>query len=155
MQLATHWLEKLNMQPHPEGGFYVETFRANILVETENGKRSALTSIFYLLEKDNFSGFHRIKSPELWYFHAGSTLLVHEICANGQLVTHELNEQNPFVAIQPTHWFAAEVANQNGYVLVSCAVAPGFDFTDFEMADVDILSNTHPKHEKLVRRLSR
>ena len=152
---ATYWIEKLDLKPHPEGGFYAEMFRSAMRVQAEWGERSALTSIFYLLEGADYSGFHKIKSPELWYFHAGAELHIHEIDVEGSLVTHALNSENPFVAIKPESWFASEVAGQNGYVLASCAVGPGFDFTDFEMAKANALVNLSPKNTDLIHRLSR
>lgn len=152
---ASFWIKKLNLLPHPEGGFYAETFRADLEVDSGWGKRSALTSIFYLLEAEDFSGFHRIKSPELWYWHAGETLLIHEIDESGTLKTHKLSAENPFAAIAPKSWFASEVENKKGYVLVSCAVAPGFDFTDFEMAKKDALVQEIPQHSVLLSRLCR
>ena len=152
---ASYWIKKLNLLPHPEGGFYVETFRADVEVDGGWGKRSALTSIFYLLEGEDFSGFHRIKSPELWYWHAGETLHVHEIDEAGSLTTHMLNSENPFAAIKQKSWFASEVENKNGYVLVSCAVAPGFDFSDFEMAHKENLIEHYPAHKNLIARLAR
>jgi len=152
---ASYWIQKLNLLPHPEGGFYAETFRADLEVDAGFGKRSALTSIFYLLKAEDFSGFHRIKSPELWYWHAGETLLIHEIDETGTLHTHHLSEENPFAAIAPKSWFASELKNKSAYVLVSCAVAPGFDFADFEMAKAAALIHQFPKHFKILSRLCR
>ena len=152
---ADYWIKKLNLLPHPEGGFYAETFRANLNVNGGWGNRSALTSIFYLLEKADFSAFHKIKSPELWYFHAGNELYVHEISSTGEYYKHVLNLDNPFVAIAPESWFASEVANQTGYILVSCAVAPGFDFADFEIAKRESLIAQFPNHQQIISRLTR
>ena len=152
---ASFWIKKLNLLPHPEGGFYAETFRADVEVDGGWGKRSAMTSIFYLLEGKDFSGFHRIKSPELWYWHAGEALLIHEIEEAGDLKTHRLSVENPFAAISPKNWFASEVENKKGYVLVSCAVAPGFDFTDFELAKFEQLCTSFPMHLNLLKRLCR
>ncbi len=155
MKDSAYWIDKLNLKPHPEGGFYAETFRSEMNVDAAWGQRSALTSIFYLLEGDDYSGFHKIKSPELWYFHAGYELRIHEIDLNGELKTHILNADQPFAAIQPESWFASEVANQDGYVLVSCAVGPGFDFADFEMARAEELTALSPNNLDLIHRLSR
>ncbi len=152
---AFFWVDKLQMLPHPEGGFYKETFRSDLQVDGGWGVRSALTSIFYLLEGDDFSGFHRIKSSELWYHHAGGILLVHEINPEGILKTHQLSAENPFAAIQPNSWFASEVADKNNFVLVSCAVAPGFDFADFELAKRSEIVQEFPAHAELLARLCR
>jgi predicted cupin superfamily sugar epimerase len=152
---ASFWVDKLQMLPHPEGGFYKETFRADLHVDGGWGKRSALTSIFYLLEGEDFSGFHRIKSTELWYHHTGGILLVHEINTEGILKTHQLSAENPFAAIQANSWFASEVASKKDFVLVSCAVAPGFDFIDFELAKREELTLKYPAHKTLFERLCR
>ena len=143
------------MQPHPEGGYYKELFRSALKVDVGWGKRNALTSIFYLLEGENYSAFHRIKSDELWYYHAGETLLTHEITTSGNLITHTINDAQPFAAIHAGSWFASEVKDKNGYVLVSCAVAPGFDFADFDLADTNILAQQFHQHKKLIKRLKR
>jgi predicted cupin superfamily sugar epimerase len=155
MHPARHWVEKYNMLPHPEGGFYKELFRAELEVDGGWGKRNALTSIFYLLEGKDYSAFHRIKSDELWYYHAGETLLTHEIKANGELNMHAINAESPFAAISSGSWFASEVQNKHGYVLVSCAVAPGFDFADFELAKTVELAKWYPRHKSLINRLKR
>ncbi len=131
---AKYWIDKFKLLPHPEGGHFSETYRSAFLLDLNWGQRSAITSIFYLLEGSQFSGFHRIKSPELWYYHAGSTLMIYEITVAGILHTHLLNSENPFAAIAPNSWFSSEVEKHDGFVLVSCAVAPRFDFHDFEMA---------------------
>ena len=152
---ATDWVNQLEMQAHPEGGYYKETFRAPLQIDAPWGKKNALTSIFYLLEAGEFSAFHRIKSDELWYYHAGETLLIHEIKPDGDLVTHHLSVANPFVAIAANSWFASEVKDQHGYVLVSCAVAPGFDFADFEMAKRERLIKAFPTYAELITQLTR
>jgi predicted cupin superfamily sugar epimerase len=108
-----------------------------------------------LLEGENYSAFHRIKSDELWYYHAGDTLLTHEIKANGALATHTISAENPFAAISAGSWFASVVKDQKGYVLVSCAVAPGFDFVDFELADSADLAQAYPTQASLIQRLKR
>jgi predicted cupin superfamily sugar epimerase len=155
MANAKYWIQKLEMLPHPEGGFYKETFRSKLHVDAGWGQRNALTSIHYLLEGDDYSGFHKIKSPELWYYHGGGTLHIHELTAAGNYRKHVLNAQNPFAAIEPKSWFASEVANQKGFVLVSCAVAPGFDFADFEMAKKENLLVKFPNQVDVIQRLSR
>jgi predicted cupin superfamily sugar epimerase len=149
------WISKLAMQPHPEGGFYKETFRSGTSVDAGWGERNALTSIFYLLEGDNFSAFHCIKSDELWYHHDGGVLLIHEINSDGRLMTHRLSAENPFAAIAPGNWFASEVEDKTNFVLVSCAVAPGFDFADFELANKADLTASFPINAELISRLSR
>ncbi len=160
MNNAGYWIKHLNLQPHPEGGWYREVFRSDNQVVRANAHdiKQACTSIYYLLENDDFSGFHRIASDELWYFHKGSPLHIHSIDKNGNHLTHELSDApagSLFVAIAAGLWFAAEIPSKTGFTLVSCAVAPGFEFGEFEMADRQELINRYPKYAPLVNRLCR
>ena len=77
IQTASYWIKHLNLQRHPEGGYYKEVFRSQqqVLRPGADNKKQACTSIYYLLEGVDFSGFHRIASDELWYFHKGSPML--------------------------------------------------------------------------------
>src|ERR1700756_2735484 len=78
---AAYWINRLKLQPHPEGGYYTEVFRSEQLVKRldKTDIKQACTSIYYLLEGKDFSGFHRIGSDEIWYFHKGVPLLIHVI----------------------------------------------------------------------------
>ena len=150
---AIDWINHLNMSRHPEGGYYKEIFRSEKLIDSD---KSAMTSIYYLLENEDKSAFHRLTSPEVWYYHAGYPLMLHVIYPDGRLVTHLMTadfsgEQQ--VAIEPGCWFAAELPSHFGYALVSCAVAPGFTFDDFELGTFDRLSKLYPDHEDLLKRL--
>lgn len=82
---AIDWINYLNMSRHPEGGYYKEIFRSEKLVDND---KSAMTSIYYLLENEDKSAFHRLTSPEVWYYHAGYPLMLHVIHPDGRLVTH-------------------------------------------------------------------
>lgn len=149
---ATDWINHLGLSPHPEGGYYKETFRSGKLVE---GK-SAMTSIYYLLENRNKSAFHRLTSPEVWYFHSGVPLMLYVIDADGELTTHLMAADSAGVqqvAIEPGCWFAAEIPSHVGYALVSCAVAPAFTFDNFELGAYDKLLAQYPQHEEVLRRL--
>ena len=157
---ASHWIKHLNLQPHPEGGWYREVFRSDKQVTrlNEQAAKQACTSIYYLLENDDYSGFHRIVSDELWYFHKGAPLHIHSIGENGEHVVHELSDTltgGLFAVIKAGLWFAAEIPSKTGYTLVSCAVAPGFEFSEFEMADRQELINQYPKHADILDRLCR
>lgn len=150
---AKDWIDHLELLPHPEGGYYKEVFRSGKLVDKD---KSALTSIYYLLENENVSAFHRLTSPEVWYYHAGYPLIVHVIDADGKLTSHLMTadpsgEQQ--LAIEPGCWFAAELPSRFGYALVSCAVAPAFSFDHFELATFDALAALYPQHEELLKRL--
>jgi len=149
-----YWVEKHKMKPPPEGGFYKETFRADLSLNTPWGKRRALTSIYYLLSEKENSSFHKIKSTELWYHHSGESLIIHEITEDGEYFSHLLNSDNPFIAIKPNSWFGSEVKDCFGFVLVSCAVAPGFEFQDFELAKKENLLKEFPEFSEIIMRLA-
>lgn len=157
---ASHWIKHLNLQPHPEGGWYREVFRSDKQVSrlNETASKNACTSIYYLLENDDYSGFHRIASDELWYFHKGAPLHIHAIDENGEHTIHELSDTptgNLFAAIKAGWWFASEIPSKAGYTLVSCAVAPGFEFSEFEMAEKEKLMARYPQYTGLLTRLCR
>lgn len=152
-----HYLvEKLELLPHPEGGFYKETYRSSHT--TLNGNRSLMTSIYFLLTDKNFSRFHRIMSDEGWYFHEGTSLIVHELSEKGYTQTKlGLDIQNgevPFHLVNAEVIFGSSIPQEDGYALVSCTVAPGFDFEDFELFDTQTLLNQYPEHAEIIRKLS-
>ncbi|MGZ3873358.1 MAG: cupin domain-containing protein [Mucilaginibacter sp.] len=159
-QDATYWIKKLRLQPHPEGGYYREVFRSDIGVTTPPAKliRSACTSIYYLLEGTDYSAFHRLASDEMWYFHKGEPLHIHVIDGDGGHSALELSDAlngSLSLVIKAGSWFAAEIPSGSGFTLVSCAVAPGFEFSEFEMAEKDKFSALYPQHARLINKLSR
>jgi predicted cupin superfamily sugar epimerase len=156
MTTAQELVQTLGLLPHPEGGFYKETYRSELTLESKD--RQLLTSIYFLLTSANVSKFHRIKSDELWYFHAGSPLIVHTLGEHGHQQHHlglDLsNGQQPFLWIPKDTIFGSTVLENDGFSLVSCAVAPGFDFRDFELFKRSELLAAYPDHKELVERLS-
>ncbi len=171
-------IQQFDLLPHPEGGFYRETYRAADQVIRGPGSviRSASTAIYYLLSDEAFSAWHRIRSDELWHFYAGDALDVHAIKltssdrldiagrASNDVLTHHLgnalsDERAVFQAgVAAGDWFAAErVPGPHGFTLVGCTVAPGFEFSEFELADaacVDALIKAYPTYRSLIERLS-
>lgn len=134
-------VQTLSMQPHPEGGYYVETFRSATTVETERGTRAASTAILFLLGKNDKSHMHRIKSEEVWHFHAGGPLAIIELKEDTQsysltvLGSNILNGEKLQHVVPANTWFGSYPYDENSaYSLVGCTVAPGFDFADFELA---------------------
>ena len=159
-QNASYWINHLNLQPHPEGGFYKEVFRSQQQVNRAGSAAllQACTSIYYLLEGNDYSGFHRIQSDEVWYFHKGVPLHIHVINTDGNPEVWELSDLpsgNLSLVVPAGLWFAAEIPSKEGYTLVSCAVAPGFEFSEFEMADRKVLQTLYPGHDGLFARLCR
>jgi uncharacterized protein len=174
-----HLIERFGLVPHPEGGHYRETHRdpARVVrimgasVDAGGGgtgsvSRSASTCIYYMLCDGAYSAWHRIRSDEVWHFYAGDPLDVHVLDAEGRLVTHRLGnalarDDAVFQAVVPAGcWFAAECpaladeADAAGFALAGCTVAPGFEFSEFELADADALAAAHPGHAELIRRLA-
>ncbi len=162
---AEHWIERLGLAPHPEGGFYRETWRS---AETYafapgarwGGDRAFATSIHYLLRAGERSCLHRIASDELWFFHAGSPLTVHQLDASGAASSFTLGAAPPrevLSSVVPAGaWFGAllEDAQPEAFALVSCVVAPGFDFADFALASRDELVARFPRARALIERLT-
>jgi uncharacterized protein len=137
-------IDKLQLQPHPEGGFYRETWRSDlclprsILSDDYTGSRSAGTAILFLLPTGHFSRWHRVRSAELWFHQAGDPLeLVIAATLDGASHPIHLGRDYAFQAIvPPNHWQrATPIVGAAGYALVGCVVVPGFDFADFELSD--------------------
>jgi uncharacterized protein len=138
MQDTRTIIDALHLEPHPEGGFYKEMYRSDIVVNDFKGSvnKSAHTSIYYLLSGKDFSSWHRIKSDETWYFHLGCDVLIYFFDENKLLRTLQVGMASKNLqATIPAHtWFAAKPLSENAFCLLSCAVAPGFEFDDFEIA---------------------
>ncbi len=153
---AQELIDQLDLLPHPEGGFYRETYRSEA---TLNGtERQLMTSIYFLLTGQNFSRFHRITSDETWYFHEGNTLLVHTIDGDTHTAHHlglanEAGNQ-PFLIVKGGTIFGSEVKEREGYALVSCAVAPGFDFADFELFTASDLLPRYPQLQEIILKMT-
>lgn len=136
---ATYFIERLGLTAHPEGGFYAETYRGQQQIENIDGnKRNISTAIYFLLSDNQKSHFHRVKSDELWFHHEGETLAITVIIKNRLEVIYlgkDLESGEVLQATIPANcWFASQIKDKIGFALVSCTVAPGFDFADFEMA---------------------
>lgn len=166
MLTAETLVNYFEMLPHPEGGYYKETYRSNELMaqnalpERFVGDRSFSTAIYFLLEKGNFSGFHKIQSDECWHFYAGQTLLIYVLHHNFELEVIKLGDNllngEVFQAVVPAGcWFASEPAPNSEFSFVGCTVAPGFDFADFELAKAEELVKVFPQHEAVIARLCR
>ena len=161
-----YWISKLNLQPHPEGGFFAETYRSTETVARAHlpgryaGDRSFATGIYFLVPGGGFSSLHRIQSDEMWHFYTGSRLTVYAIDLDGNLHTIHLGPNaetgEVFQAVVPAGWwFGSAVDDADGFALVGCTVAPGFDFADFELADRAALIRQFPQHENIIRKLTR
>lgn len=159
---AEDWIKKLDMQPHPEGGHFRETYRSTLKMAYPGftGNRNVSTGIYFLLERGNFSAFHRIKSDEMWHFYAGDGVTIYVIDQSGELNTIKLGlniekGEVPQAVVKAGNWFASEVSDKGEFALVGCTVSPGFEFEDFEMGNRANLLGTYPDHSELIMKLTR
>ncbi|RYF79427.1 MAG: cupin domain-containing protein [Comamonadaceae bacterium] len=144
---SQHVIDCLDLQPHPEGGWFKEVFRApaQVQCDDERGPRSALTSIYFLLEAGRHSRWHRVLSDELWIYLEGAPLALWTIDpalrtapAHVQLGPVDLHGRRPQHVVPAGQWQAAQPLTEDAnhsYSLVACAVAPGFAFADFSLMD--------------------
>ena len=164
MTTAKQFIEHYRLQPHPEGGWYKETYRstetvpASSLTQRFGGERNFSTAIYFLLEQGNFSAFHKIKSDECWHFYAGQTLQVYVLHDDGKMEIIKLGSDimsgELFQYVVPANcWFASRPAPKSDFCFVGCTVSPGFDFEDFEMAKTETLIELFPLHEKIIKEL--
>ncbi len=163
---ARYWIEKLGLELHPEGGYFRQTYRSEVVIAREalpagfTGSRAASTAIYFLLEGANFSAFHRLRSDEVWHFYAGEALMVHVISPAGMYSAIRLGKDpdagEVLQAVVPAGcWFASHVADWKSFAVVGCTVAPGFDFEDFEMGKRAELVARYPQHREWIERLTR
>lgn len=166
MHDAQYWIDALKLEPHPEGGYFRETYRSSLAIPQSAlphsfaAERSVSTAIYFLLQGEDFSAFHRIASDEMWHFYAGDPLSVHAIDSDGQSIEIKLGPDpergEVLQAVVPAGcWFGSCLAQPGAFALVGCTVAPGFDFADFEMAERLSLLREFPQHADLIRRLTR
>ncbi|MCL6220003.1 cupin domain-containing protein [Zunongwangia pacifica] len=166
MNTAEKIIDRLNLQPHPEGGYFKEVYRSSDIIEADalpevfKTERHYSTSIYFLLTSENFSAFHKINQEEVWHFYDGSPLLLYSISPSGELSEIKIgrnleNGEVPQYVVPRNYWFAAKVIEQNQFSFVGCTVAPGFDFNDFTLADRASLIKEFPKHEEIITHFTR
>ena len=165
MPTAHELITQLELVRHPEGGWFRETYRSGVSVPARalpqrfDGSRALSTAIYFLLEEQDISALHRIKSDEIWHFYAGSPLLLHVVFPDGRYRAQRLGPDyaagDLYQAVVPAGcWFGAELA-EGRFALLGCTVSPGFDFADFEMADRQTISDRYPQHAELIGRLTK
>ena len=166
MSIVNTLIQRYGLDPHPEGGWYKQTYKSNeqiaarALPQRFNESRVFSTAIYFLLEKGNFSAFHRIKSDECWHFYAGDPLLIYIIEPSGELKVISLGSNHEkgqsFQYVVPANcWFASCPAPESEYCFVGCTVSPGFEFDDFELANRNELSAMYPQHKEIIKELCR
>lgn len=165
MRTAGQWIETLGLEPHPEGGFFRETYRSSRLL---GGRTPVATAIYFLLRTQDISAFHRIGSDEVWHLYAATPftrLRIWRLTPSGELKSFCLGSEpdrgevlQDFVPAGD--WFAGHLEVLEGgdpatsYVLVGCTVNPGFRYEEFELAEGETLAAAFPRHAELARRLS-
>lgn len=154
------------LQSHPEGGYYVQTYRSQDEVKPsnveryQNETRSAGTSILFLLNKNDFSAWHVLRSDEIWHYHKGSAIKLHVIDETGQLSTKILGDPllvkdaEHQVCMKAGNYFAAENIDKSTYSLAGCTVTPGFEYKDFHLCSRSELLQKFPQHLNMIERLT-
>ena len=159
-------IEKFNLEPHPEGGYFKETYRSlgtiskDALPENYNTERNYSTCIYFLLTSDTFSAFHKIKQDEIWHFYSGSPLKLFMISDQGdyseQIIGTDFESgQLPQFVVPGGYWFAAKTLAPHGYSFMGCTVSPGFDFEDFILPSQSEFLKMFPQYEVVIRELTR
>lgn len=160
------WIRELDLQPHPEGGWYREVYRSSDTIDHEalppsfDGERAFSTAIYYLLGPGDFSALHRIRQDELWHFYDGSQLQLQLIHPSGQAELLKLGHngskgEKPLAVAPAGSWFGARVDSPDGFALAGCTVAPGFEFADFEMPSREHLQTLFPQHKAVIHQYTR
>ncbi len=158
-----HWIHALGLMPHPEGGFFRETYRSTealsqaALPARYQGERSVSTAIYYLLRPGDRSRLHRLRADELWHLYDGGPLTLHVLHPDGhyepRVLGRDLGKAEGLQQLVPHGaWFGAEATE--GFALVGCTVAPGFAYEDFELGARVALLAQFPQHHDLVLRLT-
>jgi predicted cupin superfamily sugar epimerase len=147
-------INNLNLEKHIEGGWFKEVYENDL----EYDNKSILTSIYFLLDENNFSAYHQLTSDELWYYHDGATLHISMIDPHGHIHDVALGKnieqgERLFYAV-PKGWIFGSYVNE-GFALVSCAVSPGFTYEDFKLFDQNELLKKYPEHKEWIKKLTR
>jgi uncharacterized protein len=180
-----NWVELLKLEKHIEGGYFGRSYTSSDKViplnnrynkqslitkgesieehiNKEKTERFAGSSIYFLLEREDFSAWHQLNSDEIWhYYDGGSPVDIYIIGQRGHLTIKTLG--NPLlseyasfqVVINAGDWFAAEIRNKSSFALMGCTVSPGFEYYDFTLADRDTLISQYPEHIFIINKFTR
>ncbi|ARJ51217.1 cupin domain-containing protein [Staphylococcus lutrae] len=153
---AEDWVHHLGLVPHPEGGYYRQT----ALSPDQTAQRPNYSSIYFLLEDQNISHFHRIDADEIWYYHVGATLTIHMIFPDRTYRTVRLGpnvdegDVLQYVVSKGTI-FASSIECENAFAVVGCMVQPAFQFEHFELFSQETLLAWYPEHEAIIRKYAK
>lgn len=159
-------IQLLDLLPHPEGGFYKETYRSegsiskDALPTNYAGDRSYSTGIYFMLTANTFSAFHKIKQDEMWHFYDGAPIELHMITDTGDYscvhIGRDLENNEHLQYVVPGGiWFASRVKENAEFSLLGCTVSPGFDFADFILPNTTEMTKLFPQHAEIIRELTR
>lgn len=159
-------IQRLGLKPHPEGGYFAETYRAEesfpapALPGRYSGARAFSTAIYYLLTPDTFSSLHRLQSDEVFHFYLGDPVEMLRLRPDGSGVSVTLGPdlargECPQVVVPASEWQGARLKPGGRFALLGCTVAPGFDFQDFETGLRADLLRLYPAHAALITALTR
>ena len=165
MNDADYWVKTLELAEHPEGGYFRETYRSmesvskNALPGRYDGPRVFSTAIYFLVSYSRPSRFHRLQSDELWHFYEGYPLTISVILEDGSFHTIILGRNRDKgehfqEVIKAGTWFGAMVHEKNEFALCGCQVAPGFEYTDFELGNTQKLIESFPKHRDIILKIN-
>jgi predicted cupin superfamily sugar epimerase len=160
---AQELIDALGMKPHPERGFYAETYRAagRVMAPSHAGERLASTAIYFLVTAgEPVTSLHRLKSDEVFHLYEGGPLEILRLYADGRWDVARLGldlaaGERPQIVVPAGTWFGTELAAGASHCLVGCTVAPGFEFADFELADGPELEPRYPAAVDRIRRMRR
>lgn len=167
MKPVDYWIKHLNLQKlEPEGGYFRQIYNSTITLQGSSlpqgfiSDRSLASSIYYLLTTADHSHFHRLKSDEIWSFHYGSAITLHQIDINGNYVPLKVGmdpalHEPPQTVVKAGTIFGATVNEPDSYALVGCVVTPGFTFDDFELISRNELLHSYPEHREIIMKLTR
>jgi predicted cupin superfamily sugar epimerase len=144
---ALEIIKRLDLRPHPEGGFFREIYRAPLKIKPEGFEitRSACTTIYFLLHKDSKSALHKIDADEQWFFLEGDPFSVFELDeTNGTLKETVLSHEHPWHLVPAGTWFGSKFTGTR-YSLSAAVVAPGFDFSHFTLASKSKMTLRYPR----------
>ncbi len=159
-------IERLCLRPHPEGGYYRETYRSSesisqdVLPSRYRGARSFGTAIYYLLTAGIFSAIHRVKTDEIWHFYCGDPVEILQLLPDGSGLIVPLGSDiergmQPQAVVPRGAWQGARLVDGGEYALLGTTVAPGFEFTDFELGCRDELMYTYAQFKNEIAALTR
>ena len=158
-------VQHLDLQAHPEGGFYAPAFRSEQVLDTTtlNGSwkrpRTLYSSIFFLLTANHHSSWHRIASDEIWHLYEGDDICVHILHPDGsysqERLSNKVGKEKFSAIVKAGCWFASHCEGALGYSLSGCTLAPGFDFEDFELGNTQELIKVYPEYAEIIKKYAK